>query len=137
MTERSKGSDKQVLEQAWADAITAWYDARYSLKRFVKVNSSVKGFETVSINQRTLVVGLRADQLRSNDCRKANAASHVADPESQELKMFRNTTLKYDLTANGVFESKDWEKVFGEAKKRFEDAEQDKFDEADLKKFKD
>jgi hypothetical protein len=135
--ETRKGSDKAVIEQAWADTIKAWYEARYSLERFRKVHSNATDFETVSINSWNDVKGLRADHLRSADCRKANAASTLADPHRKELNMFRATTLKYDLAAGAVFGSKDWAKVFGDAQKKYEDAEQGKYDETDLKKFKD
>lgn len=137
LEERRKASDKAVIEQAWADTIKAWYDARYSLERFRKVHSNAKDFETVSINSWNDVKGLRADHLRSADCRRANAASTLADPQRKELNQFRATILKYDLTANAVFESKDWAKVFGDAQKKYQDCEQGKYDESDLKKFKD
>ena len=129
--------DKDAVEAAWADAIKAWFEARYALKRFVRLHATSAPFEPVNVGDRPEVLNLGADKLRSPECRRANAAQSLADPHFRELNLFRTGTLRYDLVANNVFESKDWAKHFGDAQTRFEDAANGKFDEDDLKKFKD
>jgi len=136
-TRKAEKPNKNALEKEWAECIKYWYEARWSLALFTHLHSPAQDFLPVFLYERADVLALTDAQLQSADCRHSQAASELAATPSTELNRFRTDALKYDLTAGAVHESKDHQKTFGDAKKKFQDAVDGKFDEKDLKRLRD
>jgi len=129
-----KGKD---LEEAWANAIVAWYEVRYTYELWMHLNwKAAKEFD--------VAVGFNLDgvqeytdaELKSAACAQTKAAYELAEPEMKEVRQFQTDVLKYDLVASRVFvdakQAKKWEKE----KKLWQDATEGKYDENELKKYR-
>lgn len=125
------------LEKAWAECIKAWFEARYSLLRFLHLHTPDKNFQGTFIHDRDDVKRLSKAELRSADCRASQAATEVSAEAAKDLGRFQGDYVKNDLVCNNVYLSKDHEKTWSDEKKKWSDAADGKFDSKDLQRFKD
>jgi hypothetical protein len=138
-----KGMDKQNndtgkdAEEAWANAIKAWYEVRYMYELLLHVNwKAAKDFDTgVALNLTELQAYTDAE-LKSHDCAQTKAAFELAEPEMKEVRQFQTDVLKYDLVASKVYVDPKHEKKWSSEKQKWQDATEGKFDEKDLKKYR-
>jgi hypothetical protein len=131
-----KGNDKgKDLEQAWADTIEAWYEARYFQALFLHLYTPADDYMPVFVHDRNEVLTLSDEQLDSADCQLTQAANELVGGKSKELMQFQTDVLKYDLTASKVYSDDKWEKRWADEKEKWEDAGNGKFDEKDIKKY--
>ncbi len=131
-----RGNDKgKDLEQAWATAIKAWYEARYLQALFLHLNEGPEGFEPVFVHERDEVLSLDDEHLQSEACINAQAASELVASRSSDLMKFYTDAIKYDRTAADVYADKKWEKRWEDEKQMWQDAANGNFDEKDIRKY--
>lgn len=134
-----KGNDERGkdAEAAWANAIQAWYEVRYVHLLFLHLNQKAgKDFEPgAGLNFDELQV-YSDEQLKSDDCAQTYAAYELAEPEMKQVRQFQTDVLKYDLVASKVFTDAKQEKKWATEKKKWQDATEGRFDDKDLKKYR-
>lgn len=135
--DNGKGKDKgKDLEQAWADTIEAWYDARYFQALFLHLYAPADDYTPVFVHDRDEVLTLSADELKSENCRLTQAANELVGGKSKELMQFQTDVLKYDRKASDVYADEKWQKRWKDEKKKWQDAANGKIDNKDLKKYR-
>lgn len=134
-----KGNDERGkdAEAAWANAIQAWYEVRYMHELFQHLNRRAgKDFEPgAGLNFDELQV-YSDEQLKSDACAQTYAAYELAEPEMKEVRQFQTDVLKYDLVASKVFQDDKQAKKWANEKQKWLDATEGRFDDKDLKKYR-
>lgn len=134
-----KGNDERGkdAEAAWANAIQAWYEVRYMHELFLHLNRKAgDDFEPgAGLNFDELQV-YSDEQLKSDDCAHTYAAYELAEPEMKEIRQFQTDVLKYDLVASKVFQDEKQAKKWATEKQKWQDATEGKFDDKELKKYR-
>ncbi|MCB9933986.1 MAG: hypothetical protein H6841_11260 [Planctomycetes bacterium] len=134
-----KGNDERGkdAEAAWAEAIKAWYEVRYVHLLFLHLNQKAgKDFEPgAGLNFDELQV-YSDEQLKSDACAQTYAAYELAEPEMKQVRQFQTDVLKYDLVASKVFTDAKQEKKWATEKKKWQEATEGKFDEKEVKKYR-
>jgi hypothetical protein len=136
MEKRNNDQGKDA-EEAWANAIKAWYEVRYMYELLLHMNwKAAKDFEPgIGLNFTELQAYSDAE-LRSADCAQTKAAHELAEQEMTEVRQFQTDVLKYDLVASKVYVDPKQEKKWSSEKQKWKDATEGKFDEKDLKKYR-
>jgi hypothetical protein len=135
--EKKNNDQGEDAEEAWANAIKAWYEVRYMYELLLHMNwKAAKEFDTgVGLNL-TELQEYSDDELKSHDCAQTKAAYELAEPEMKEVRQFQTDVLKYDLVAGKVYVDPKQEKKWSGEKQKWQDATEGKFDEKDLKKYR-
>ena len=135
--EKSRDDKGKDAEAAWANAIQSWYEVRYVYELFLHVNWKASkdfapgaGLNFDDLQQYT------DEELNSADCVHTYAAYELAEPEMKEVRQFQTDILKYDLVAGKVFTDAKQEKKWADEKKKWQDATEGKFDDKDIKKYR-
>jgi hypothetical protein len=133
-----KNNDKgKDAEEAWANAIVAWYEVRFMYELLLHMNwKATREFEPGSGLTFTELESYSDTELKSADCAQTKAAFELAEPEMKEVRQFQTDVLKYDLVASKVYVDPKQEKKWSAEKQKWQDATEGKFDESDLKKYR-
>lgn len=109
--------DADKLKAAYAEAIKAYYKAKYAgalFKNHFDEDNVSKGYFPININSDEVTM-LNKEDLKNPKIRKYQAACSKFDSRSTKVNKFHTDILKYDLQAQKVHDSKEWrDKVFGE-----------------------
>jgi len=124
---KKDGAPKDELESAWADAVKAWYEARYRINVFILVNrdESVRDFMTADLRSRESVLALTDADYANVKLQRYHAALEKVGRNSDNIKMFQTDVIKNDIQVGNMFTSDKWKPHWAAEKKKWDDSNPD------------
>lgn len=124
---KKKDAPVAEQEQAWAEAIKAWYEARYRINVFILVNrdESVRDFLTADMNDRASVLGLRDADYKDVKLQMYHAAQFKLGRYTDDIKKFQTDVIKNNIMVGNMFTSDKWKPFWADAKKKWDDSNPD------------
>ncbi|MBX3473431.1 MAG: hypothetical protein KF754_03545 [Planctomycetes bacterium] len=127
-----KRKDAPVTEQetAWADAIKAWYEARYRINVFILVNrdDSLRDFLTADMNDRASILALTDRDYADIKIQNYHAALLKLGRYTDDIKKFQTDVIKNNIMVGNMFTSDQWKPHWAAERKKWEDSNPDRED---------